>query len=48
MLLGQLLISYATGGATNPLFLVPQAILSILAFPLIARICAAIDEWRLR
>ena len=48
MLLGQLLISYATGGATNPLFLAPQAILSILAFPLIARICAAIDEWRLR
>ena len=48
MLLGQLLISYATGGATNPLLLLPQVILSVLAFPLIARICAAIDEWRLR
>jgi rod shape-determining protein MreD len=48
MLFGQLLIAYATGGATNPLFLAPQAILSILAFPLIARCCAAIDEWRLR
>lgn len=47
MLLLQLLISYATGGATNPLLLLPQMLLSILAFPLIARICAMLDDWRL-
>lgn len=47
VLLAQLLISYATGGATNPLLLVPQMLLSILAFPLVARICALLDEWRL-
>lgn len=47
ILLGQLLISYTTGGATNPLLLLPQALLSVLAFPLVARICAAMDDWRL-
>ena len=47
MLLGQLLISYATGGATNPLLLLPQMLLSILAFPLVARIGAVLDDWRL-
>lgn len=47
VLLVQLLISYATGGATNPLMLLPQMILSILAFPLVARICAVLDDWRL-
>ena len=47
ILLGQLLISYSTGGATNPLLLAPQALLSVLAFPLVARICAAMDDWRL-
>ena len=48
MLLVQLLISYASGGATNPLLLVPQMLVSILAFPLVARACAALDDWRLR
>jgi rod shape-determining protein MreD len=47
MLLLQLLISYATGGATNPLLLLPQMLLSILAFPLVARTCAMLDDWRL-
>lgn len=48
ILLVQLLTSYASGGATNPLFLLPQMLVSILAFPLVARICAVLDEWRLR
>lgn len=48
VLLGQLLVSYSDGGATNPLFLAPQIALSILAFPGIARLCAAMDDWRLR
>lgn len=47
MLLVQLLISYASGGATNPLLLVPQMLVSILVFPLVARLCAVLDEWRL-
>jgi len=47
ILLVQLLISYASGGATNPLLLVPQILVSILAFPLVARACAVLDDWRL-
>lgn len=47
ILLVQLLISYANQGATNPLLLVPQILVSILAFPLVARICAVLDDWRL-
>ncbi len=48
ILLIQLLITYTNGGATNPLYLVPQIAMSILAFPLVARVCAAMDDWRLR
>jgi len=48
ILLVQLLISYTNGGATNPLFLVPQIAISVLAFPLVALGCAALDLWRLR
>jgi rod shape-determining protein MreD len=48
ILLVQLLISYTNGGATNPLFLVPQIAISVLAFQLVALGCAALDLWRLR
>lgn len=47
ILLAQLLMSYASGGATNPLVLVPQIVASVLFFPLVARICASLDSWRL-
>lgn len=43
----QLLISYTSGGATNPVLLVPQMLISILSFPLVARLCATLDDWRL-
>lgn len=47
-LLLHLLISYGTGGGTSPLILMPQMIFSVLCFPLVARICAVLDDWRLR
>ena len=43
----QLAIAHLTGGATNPLYLLPQIAISALAFPLVARICAVLDDWRL-
>lgn len=47
---GQLLLALAvvrlTGGASSPLLLVPQLIVSALAYPIIARFCAALDRWR--
>lgn len=43
----QLAIAHLTGGATNPLYLLPQIVISALAFPLVARICAVLDDWRL-
>lgn len=33
-------------GATTPLVLVPQILLSALLYPLVARACAALDRWR--
>lgn len=48
ILMVQLVIAFAGGGATNPLLLFPQMVISCLAFPLVARSCAALDEWRLR
>lgn len=43
----QLLISWTMGGGTPILLLLPQFLLSILAFPLVARICDSLDRWRL-
>ncbi|MBA3897257.1 MAG: rod shape-determining protein MreD [Sphingomonadaceae bacterium] len=34
------------GGATAPWFLLPQFVLSILLFPVVARICASLDRRR--
>lgn len=47
-LLTGLLIATATGGSFLPHLLVPQALISILAFPLITRLCGFFDAWRLR
>ena len=47
VLAGQLLSSYATGGATPPYLMLPQLIFSILAFPLVARAVMQLDYWRL-
>jgi rod shape-determining protein MreD len=41
------LIAVATGGGGSIRVVVPQAIGSILFFPLIVRLCAALDRWRL-
>jgi rod shape-determining protein MreD len=45
-LLFALAIAWITGGATSPVALVPQILLSALLFPLITRVCAALDRWR--
>jgi rod shape-determining protein MreD len=48
VLLGQLWAAHATGGATSALLLIPQILLTACIFAPIARVCAAVDEWRLR
>jgi rod shape-determining protein MreD len=45
-LLFALLIARLTGGATSPVALLPQILLSALLFPLVSRLCAALDRWR--
>lgn len=46
-LLGGLGIANWTGGNTAPFIILPQIIMSIALFPLLARLCARIDAWRL-
>ena len=46
-LLGGLGIANWTGGNTSVLIIIPQIIISIALFPLLARFCALIDAWRL-
>jgi rod shape-determining protein MreD len=46
-LLGGLGIANWTGGNTSPLTVLPQIVISIALFPLLARACAMIDKWRL-
>jgi rod shape-determining protein MreD len=46
-LLGGLSIANWTGGNTAPIIILPQIIISIALFPLLARVCAMIDKWRL-
>lgn len=43
----QLGIAHMLGGKTPFIVMVPQMVISILAFPLVARACVAIDRWRL-
>lgn len=47
VLLGGLWIVSLAHAASEPLLLVPQIILSILLYPLVVRICARLDSWRL-
>jgi rod shape-determining protein MreD len=36
------------GGQTSPLAILPQLLVSVLAFPAVARGCAVFDAWRIR
>ncbi|MCX7267349.1 MAG: rod shape-determining protein MreD, partial [Sphingomonadales bacterium] len=47
VLLGGLWISGLAHTAPEPSLLIPQIILSILLYPLVVRICARLDSWRL-
>ncbi len=47
ILLGGLWIAGMAHAAANPVVLLPQIILSILLYPLVVRICARLDSWRL-
>ena len=47
LLFGSLIIANDAGGATLPGVLVPQILLSILLFPIVARLCAGLDHIRL-
>lgn len=44
----QLCIAWFLGARTALWLLAPQMLLSILAFPLVVRLCVALDAWRLR
>jgi rod shape-determining protein MreD len=46
-LFGGLIIANVTGGSTSPLIILPQILITIALFPLVARGCAVIDGWRL-
>lgn len=47
VLLGGLWIAGLAHAAPHPTILLPQIILSILLYPLVVRICARLDSWRL-
>ena len=47
VLLGGWWIAGIGHAASEPMVLFPQIILSILLYPLVARICARLDSWRL-
>lgn len=47
VLLGGLWIAGLAHAASSPFVLLPQIILSILLYPLVVRICARLDSWRL-
>jgi len=47
VLLGGLWIAGIAHAAPEPMVLFPQIILSILLYPLVVRICARLDRWRL-
>lgn len=47
VLLGGLWIAGFAHAAPGPAILLPQIILSILLYPLVVRICARLDSWRL-
>ena len=39
--------AWTGGGGAGPWLIVPQTILAFLCFPIVARLCARIDGWRL-
>ncbi len=47
VLLGGLWIAGMAHAAPSPMILLPQIVLSILLYPLVVRICARLDSWRL-
>lgn len=47
VLLGGLWIAGMAHAASDPIILLPQMLLSILLYPLVVRICARLDSWRL-
>ena len=47
VLLGGLWITGLAHAAPGPVILLPQIVLSILLYPLVVRICARLDSWRL-
>lgn len=47
ILLGGLWITGMAHAAVSPVILLPQIALSILLYPLVVRICARLDSWRL-
>jgi rod shape-determining protein MreD len=47
VLLGGLWIAGLAHAAPEPILLVPQIMVSILLYPLVVRICARLDSWRL-
>lgn len=47
VLLGGLWIAGLAHAAPGPAVLLPQIVLSILLYPLVVRICARLDSWRL-
>jgi rod shape-determining protein MreD len=47
VLLGGLWITGLAHAASSPIVLLPQIVLSILLYPLVVRICARLDSWRL-
>lgn len=42
------LLALAAGGSGSILLIVPQILASVLLFPAVARLCARLDQWRLR
>lgn len=47
VLTGGLMIANATGGDTAWPLIAPQILISIAVFPMMARLCAVLDYWRL-
>jgi rod shape-determining protein MreD len=47
VLSGGLWIAGLAHAAPSPVVLLPQIMLSILLYPLVVRICARLDSWRL-
>ena len=47
ILLGGLATANGAGGEGHIVLIVPQMIISVLAYPVVARLCALLDRWRL-